>query len=113
MQLSKMLKILTNNCDRETIKYIPARDLWINRFYFSLSTQNKNSCVMIDCQKSGLPKYGTNVESNFEQFCYYGQNKKDKLYNKFLAKRKEQNNEFLLFELDTVINTTKISEQKF
>ena len=34
---------------------------------------------MIDCQKSGLPKYGTNVESNFVQFCYYGQNKKDKL----------------------------------
>ena len=89
-----MLKILTNNCDRERINYIPARDLWINRFYFSLSTQNENSCLMIDCQKSGLPKYRTNAESNFEKICYYGQNKKDKFYYKFLAKRKEQKMNF-------------------
>ena len=30
IQLSNMLKILTNNCDRETINYIPSKDLWIN-----------------------------------------------------------------------------------
>ena len=27
LQLGNILKLLTNNCDRETINYIPARDL--------------------------------------------------------------------------------------
>ena len=43
IQLANILKILTNNCDRETANYIPARDLWINRFYFSLSNESKYS----------------------------------------------------------------------
>ena len=36
IQLGNMSKILTNNCDRETIKYIPKRELWINRLYFEI-----------------------------------------------------------------------------
>ena len=31
VQLGHMSKILTNNCDRETLKYISKRELWINR----------------------------------------------------------------------------------
>ena len=31
VQLGNMSKILTNNCDRETLKYIPKRELRINR----------------------------------------------------------------------------------
>ena len=92
IQLGNMLKILTNNCDRETIKYILARDLWINRLYFSLSNESKNSCLIIDCRKSGPAKYRTHTDNNFDQICYYGQNKKDKLLNKFSAKRMQQNN---------------------
>ena len=45
-----LLKILTNSCDRETINNILARDLWINRLYFSLSL-HKNSCLTIDFRK--------------------------------------------------------------
>ena len=41
IQLGNILKILTNNCDRETISYIPVRDLWINRLYFSFSNESK------------------------------------------------------------------------
>ena len=37
IQLGNMSKILTNNCDRETIKYIPKRELWINRLYFEIA----------------------------------------------------------------------------
>ena len=49
LQLGNILKLLTNNCDKETINYIPAIDLWINSLYFSLSNKNKNSCLTIDC----------------------------------------------------------------
>ena len=39
IQLGNMSKILTNNCDRETIKYIPKRELWINRLCFEIANQ--------------------------------------------------------------------------
>ena len=110
--LGNILKILTNNCDRETIRYIPARNLWINRLCFSLSNESKNSCSTIDCRKSGPAKYRTNADSNFEKFCYYGQNKKDRLFNKFLAKRVEQNNNSLVFQIDSATNITKNGEIK-
>ena len=112
IQLGNMLKILTNNCNRETINYIPARDLWINRLYFSLSNESKNSCLTIECKKSGLSKDRTNVEGNFEQFCDYGQNKKDRLYNKFLAKKIDEKNDCLVFQIDSLVKTTKSIERK-
>ena len=56
IQLGNILKILTNNCDRDTINYIPARDLWINRLYFSLSNESKYSCLTIDCRQAGPAK---------------------------------------------------------
>ena len=61
-----MLKILSNNCDRQTINYIPLRDLWINRHYFSISKEHKISCLTIDCRYSGLAKYGTNADDEFD-----------------------------------------------
>ena len=53
IQLGNILKISTNNCDRDTINYISARHLWINRLYFSLPNESKYSCLTIDCRKSG------------------------------------------------------------
>ena len=112
IQLGNILKILTNNCDRETINFIPARDFWINRLYISLSNESKYSCLTIDCRKSGPAKYRTDADSNFEQFCYYGQNRKDRLFNKFLAKKVDQNENLLVFQIDSVINVTKNGETK-
>ena len=100
-----MLKFLTNNCDRDTINYIPARDLWINRLYSSLSHESKYSCLTIDCIKSGPAKYRTKADNNFEQFCHFYQNENDRLFSKFLAKRVEENNNSLVFKIDSVINT--------
>ena len=77
IELGNILKILTNNCGRETINYIPARDLWINRLYFLQLNELKNSFLTIDCTKSGPSKYRTNSNNKFEQFCYYGQNNKN------------------------------------
>ena len=63
--------------------------------------------MTIDCRRSGPAKYRTNADSNFEPFFYYGQDKKDRLLNKFLAKRVEQNNNSLVFQIGSVINLTK------
>ena len=58
IHLSNILKILTNICDRDTINYTPARDLWIKRLYLSLSNESKYSCLTLDCRKSGLQSIG-------------------------------------------------------
>ena len=71
-----MLKILTNNCDRETIKYIPSKDVWINRLYFSIANEKKYSCLTIGSTKSGPAKYRANAENNIEQTCYTLKRKK-------------------------------------
>ena len=68
--------------------------------------------MTIDCRKSDFVNYRTNADSNFEQFCHYGQNKKDRLFNKFLAKRAYQNNGSLVFQIDSVMNVTKNGETK-
>ena len=78
IQLDNILKILT---------IVTAKRYTISWLEISGLTDLKNLCLTIDCRKSGLVNYRTNADSNFEQFCYYGQNKKDRLFNKFLAKR--------------------------
>ena len=107
IQLSNILKVLTKNCDRGMINYIPARDLWIPRLYFSLSNESKYPCLIIDCWKSGPAKYRAKVDNKFEKF------KKDRLFNKFLAKRVEVNNNSLDFKNGSVIMQRKTVKQKF
>ena len=68
--------------------------------------------MTIDCRKLGPTKYRTDADSNFEQFCCYGQNKKDRLFNKFLAKTGHQNENLLVFQIGSVINVTKKGETK-
>ena len=112
IQLGNMLKILISNCDKETIGYIPVRDLWINRLYMSLSSESKHACLTIDCIKTDPAKYRTSAESNFEQFCYFVQNKKDGLFNKFLAKKDLQSKNPLVFKIDSVISVAENGETK-
>ena len=112
IQLGNMLKILTNNCDRGTIKYIPAQDLWINRLYFAIANDKKYSCLTIDCTKSGLAKYRTNADNNLEQTCYYAQKKKDRLYNKFSARNLNENSYDLTLTIDCVTKTLEKARQK-
>ena len=100
-----MLKILTNSCNRDTIKYIPSRDLWINHLYFAIAYEKKYSCRTIDCTKSGPTKYRTDAENNLEQTCYYAQKKKDRLYNKFLARNLNENPYDLTLTIDCVTKT--------
>ena len=71
VQLGNMSKILTNNCDRETLKYIPKRELWINRLYFEIANKKDYSCLTIDCGQSGPAKYGTQADNNIQQTCFF------------------------------------------
>ena len=77
IQLGNIGKFLNNSC-RDTIKYIPPRDLWINRLYCSLSNESKYFCLTTE---SGPGKHRTKADSNFEQFFYFYQNKTDHLIN--------------------------------
>ena len=63
--------------------------------------------MTIDFRKAGPAKYRTNANSN-----YFSQNKKDRLFSKFLAKRVDTGNNSLIFQFDSVINITKNSETK-
>ena len=76
VQLGNMSKILTNNCDRETLKYIPKRELWINRIYFEIANRKDYSCLTIDCGKSGPSKHRTEAENNVRQTCFLVKRKK-------------------------------------
>ena len=66
VQLGNLSKPLTNNCDRETLKYIPKRELWINSLYFQIADRKDYSCLTIDCGKSGPSKYRTEADNNVQ-----------------------------------------------
>ena len=68
--------------------------------------------MTIDFKKVGPARYRTNANSNFELFCYFGQNNKDRLFNKFLAKRVDTGDNSLIFKIYSVINVTKNRETK-
>ena len=68
--------------------------------------------MTIDCRESGPAKYRTDADRKLEQFPYYGQNKKNRLFNKFLAKKVNQNKDLLVFQKNSVINVTENGETK-
>ena len=76
VQLGNISKLLTNNCDRETLKYIPKRELWINWLYFEIANKRDYSCLTIDCGKSGPSKYRTEADNNVRQLVFLVKRKK-------------------------------------
>ena len=76
VQLGNMSKILSNNCDRETLQYIPKRELWINRLYFDIANKKDYSCLTIDCGKSEPAKHRAQNDNNIRQTCFLSQKKK-------------------------------------
>ena len=76
VQLGNMSKILTNNCDRETLKYIPKRELWINRLYFDIANKKDYSCLTIDSGKRGPAKYRAEGDNNIRKTCFFSQKKR-------------------------------------
>ena len=78
VKLGNISKILTNNCDRETLRYIPKRKLWINRLYrlyFEIANRKDYSGLTVDCGKSGPSKYRTEADNNIRQTCLFSKKK--------------------------------------
>ena len=101
VQLGNISKLLTNNCVRGTLKYIPKRELCINRLYFEIANRKDYSCLTIDCGKSGPPKYRTEADNNVRQTCFFSQKKKDRVFDRFTAHNLEPGNRnSLIFKIE-------------
>ena len=101
VQLGNISKLLTNNCDRETLKYIPKRELWINRLYFEIANKKDYSCLTIDCGKSGPSKYRLEAGNNVRQTCFFSQNKKDRVFDRFTSHNLDPGNrDSLIFKIE-------------
>ena len=101
VQLGNISKLLTNNCDRETLKYIPKRELWINRLYFEIANRKDYSCLTIDCGKRGPSKYRTEVYNNVRQTCFFSQKKKNRVFGRFTLHILEPDNrDSLIFKIE-------------
>ena len=101
VQVSAISKILTTNCKRYTYQHIPTRELWLNRLYVEISYSNKKECLTIDCHNFNSiepSKFRRNAEDRQHQICYYNSNNKDKSFNRFLALRKQNASENIIFE---------------
>ena len=92
IQASSVVKVLCSYCSRYTYEYIPHRGLWINRLYFNISSSNKKQYLTIDIRDIndlGPSRFRIQADNNQEQICYYNRNKKGKMFNCFLALRKQ------------------------
>ena len=100
-QLGNISKLLTNNCDKETLKYIPKRKLWINRHFFEIANRKDYSCLTIKCGKSGPSKYRTEADNNVQQTCVFNQKKKDSVFDRFISHNLEPDNrDSLIFKIE-------------
>ena len=110
VQLGNLSKPLTNNCDRETLKYIPKRELWINRLYFEIANRKDYSCLTIDCE-SGPSRYRTEADNNVRQPCFFNQKKKDRVFDRFTSHNLElDNRDSLIFKIE-LSDKNSIKEQ--
>ena len=101
VQLGNISKLLTNNCDRETFKYIPKCELWINRLYFEIANRKDYSCLTTDCGKSGPSKYRIEADNTVRQTCFFSQKKKDRVFDRFTSHNLEPDNrDSLIFKIE-------------
>ena len=101
VQLGNLSKLLSNNCDRETLKYIPKRELWINRLYFEIANRKDYSCLTIDCGKGGPSIYRTEADNNVQQTCFFSQKKKDRVFDRFTLHNLEPGSrDSLIFKIE-------------
>ena len=75
---------------------------------FGLTNSKEKICQTIDCRRNSFShsKYTTNAKLNSanEQFCYFNQKK---VYNKFLAKKNSSKYSHVIFQMNSLVDTTK------
>ena len=109
IQLGNISRILTNKCDRKTLRYIPKRELWINRLYFDIANKRNYLCLTIDCGQSGPAKYKTQADNNIQETCFFSQRKKDRFFDKFIANNLNKDN--LVFTIEKTNKNFTIKER--
>lgn len=90
VEQSSVLRILSANCSRETVSYVPMNCLGLNRLFSSLSNRNDNVCLTIDCcgiNPNRPGKFQIKADNVDEQHCFFNIGTNDKLYNTFISKR--------------------------
>ena len=93
------------------LQYILHTDLWINRVGISNSIVKK--CLTIDTwviNNLEPSKFRTGAENGKEQVCYYNHDKKDEVYNKFLAIRKETSANEIIFLIEKLVDNSNNTE---
>lgn len=84
----------------------------MNRLYCHISNSTQKNCLTIDkwdVSYLGLSKFRTGANGK-EQICYFNRNKKDKVYIKFLAVRKETFANEIIFSIEKLIDNLNNSE---
>ena len=94
--LSMVKKILESACIRKTSKYIPHSSLWISRLFIELANKNDKVCLTLDCSnknKDGPGRFRTEADDPVSQFCYFNLHNDEQVYNQFVSKRINSENE--------------------
>ena len=116
LQTTSVAKTLSSYCNRYTYKYIPHKRLWINRLYFEISNSNEKKLFRIDTRdikNLRLEKFRTVAENGKDQICYYKRNRKEKLFNRFLAVRKEKSANEIIFSPTNLIDKANNLEEVY
>ena len=74
------------------------------------------TCLTIDIRdvnKLGLSKFRTGAENDREQTCYFNHNKKDRVFNRFLAIRKKAPDSEIVLSIVNLTNKSNKSEDKY
>ena len=106
LQTTSVIKILYLYCNRYTYECIPHRHIWINILYFEISNSTKKKCLTIDTSdvnNLAPSKFRTGAENDHQQIRYFNHNKKDKIFNRLLAVRKETSADEIIF---SIVNLT-------
>ena len=104
-----MSKNLSNNCDREALKYIPKLELVIKRLYFEIANKRGYSRLTICCGQSGPAKIRTQTDNNIQQTYFFSH--KDRLFNRFTGNILDPNNKYsLIFTIETTDKNHNIKE---
>ena len=107
LQTSSVVKILSLYCNRYAYEYIQHRDLWLNRLYFEKSNSTEKKCLTIDMRhvnSLGPSKFRAGAKNDKQQICNYNYNKKDMMFNRFLAIRKQTSTGEIIFSIVNLID---------
>ena len=70
-----------------------------------IANEKNYSCLTTDCRQSG-------AANDFEQDCYYAQKKDDRVFDKFIARRVNKDENDMAFRIDVVRNPIKKDDEK-